>query len=76
MKFSNRIFEIVAILLVGWSAACNTDTATAPNAVPSEVASLRDALTPYTSLKLAKDAGYNLAITDCMSNGAFVSTSA
>ena len=69
MKFSNRIFEIVAILLVGWSAACNTDTATAPNAVPSEVASLRDALTPYTSLKLAKDAGYNLAITDCMSNG-------
>ena len=34
-----------------------------------EVATLREALAPYTSLKLAKDAGYNVAITDCMSNG-------
>src|SRR3954470_21759000 len=69
MKISNRIFEIVALLLVGWSAACNTETTTEPNAVASEVGVLRASLEPFTSLKLAKDAGYNLAITDCMSNG-------
>jgi hypothetical protein len=69
MRISNRIIEIVAVLLVGWSAACNSDTTTAPNVVPSEIATLKDALAPYASFKPAKDAGYNLAITDCMSNG-------
>ncbi|MEP6618799.1 MAG: hypothetical protein ABJE47_05775 [bacterium] len=37
--------------------------------VPSDVEALRASMAPYTSLALAKKAGYTTAITDCMSNG-------
>jgi hypothetical protein len=58
-----------AVLLasVGYVAACG-DSPSEPG-VPSEVQTLRTSLAPYSSLALAKNAGYSAAITDCMSNG-------
>ncbi|MEP6834051.1 MAG: hypothetical protein ABJB74_11680 [Gemmatimonas sp.] len=70
---NKRITAIVgaAVLLVPlvWAVACNDkDNVTEPT-VPAGVAELRASLAPYSSLALAKAAGYNTAITDCMSNG-------
>ena len=50
--------------LVIW--ACSNNTA--PNE-PAGVEQLRESLAPYSSLALAKAAGYSTALTDCMSNG-------
>lgn len=68
MKSSNRAVVYVGLLTLTWAAACNSDKVTS-SAVPAEVETLRNSLEPYTSLALAKNAGYNTAITDCMSNG-------
>ena len=46
--------------------ACNDDTAPRE---PAGVEQLRVSLAPYSSLALAKGAGYSTALTDCMSNG-------
>jgi hypothetical protein len=59
-----------AVVAAIWSFACSSDRTTAPTPTePAEVAALRAALAPYGSLALAKNAGYNVALTDCMSNG-------
>jgi hypothetical protein len=62
-----------ALFLLAWAGACSDDDATAPNdapaALPAAVQGLRASLAPYSSLNLAKAAGYSTAITDCMSNG-------
>ena len=50
------------------SACDDADNPTTP-ALPPAVLELRAALAPYSSLALAKAAGYGTAITDCMSNG-------
>jgi len=55
---------VVALILV----ACDDGSPTPP-ALPPAVRELRAALAPYSSLALAKTAGYTDAITDCMSNG-------
>ena len=56
---------VLALIVV---AACDDDSPTPP-ALPPAVQELRAALAPYSSLALAKTAGYSAAITDCMSNG-------
>ncbi|PYP79861.1 MAG: hypothetical protein DMD35_07040 [Gemmatimonadetes bacterium] len=54
---------------VAWGVACHDgDGPTAP-AIPPAVQQLKESLAPYSSLALAKSAGYDLALTDCMSNG-------
>ena len=60
----------LAIAATAWGVACRSDDATAPEPVePTAVQELRAALAPYTSLTLARNAGYSVALTDCMSNG-------
>ena len=63
---------LCAAVSFAWAGACssndNTDSPTAPT-LPQDVETLRQSLAPYTSLALAKQAGYSTAITDCMSNG-------
>jgi hypothetical protein len=61
-------FCAAALALAVWGAACNSDSATEPT-LPSAVQTLRASLAPYASLALAQGAGYNVALTDCMSNG-------
>jgi hypothetical protein len=68
MQLRIRTLAGIAIVLVAVAVACNDDDATAP-AVPPEVETLKASLAPYSSLALAKNAGYSAAITDCMSNG-------
>lgn len=57
----------LAMVALGLMAACDDNPATRP--VPPAVQELRASLAPYSSLALAKTAGYSTAITDCMSNG-------
>lgn len=66
MKRGIRLIQLVSLPILAF-AACDRSS-TSP-AVPSGVAALRESLAPYSSLALAKEAGYNTAITDCMSNG-------
>jgi hypothetical protein len=54
----------VAAGIVIW--ACSNSTAPSE---PAGVADLRASLAPYSSLALAKAAGYSTELTDCMSNG-------
>lgn len=68
MKAGIRFFLCAAVIPIVWAEACNKDNTTTP-ALPQGVETLRTALDPYTSFALAKNAGYNAAITDCMSNG-------
>jgi hypothetical protein len=68
MKISIKHVLYALVLPTIWVAACSSDDTTAP-AAPAGVEELRQSLAPYTSLTLAKAAGYNAAITDCMSNG-------
>ena len=56
-----------AIAIAVWGAACTSDSSTAPR--KTEIDALRASLAPYTSLALARDAGYDAQLTDCMSNG-------
>jgi len=66
MKVGIR-FTLFAIGALIWAGACGGDSPTAP--LPKDVETLRASLDAYTSLALAKQAGYSTAITDCMSNG-------
>lgn len=68
MKAGTRSILCVAVLSLAWAGACDSNNSTTP-ALPQDVEALRASLDPYTSLALAKSAGYNTAITDCMSNG-------
>jgi hypothetical protein len=71
MKAGHRVILSAAFLPFAWTGACggSNTTAPAPAPLPADVETLRASLAPYSSLKLAKDAGYATAITDCMSNG-------
>src|SRR6476661_73467 len=67
MKRTSRTFLLLAPVTLGaviW--ACSNDTAPTE---PAGVAQLRASLAPYSSLALAKAAGYSTELTDCMSNG-------
>jgi hypothetical protein len=68
MKFINRIILSIIVSSIALVWACGGNTATAPSA-PAGIDALRTSLAPYASLNLAKSAGYNTALTDCMSNG-------
>lgn len=71
MRISNRFVLLTALLPLAWAAACgdNDSTSPSPTALPAEVETLRDSLAAFTSPALARQAGYNTALTDCMSNG-------
>ncbi len=70
MKRSIWYIGSAALLSIGAVVACShSATEPTPATLPANVQPLRDALAPYTSLTLAKNAGYATAITDCMSNG-------
>lgn len=69
LKIKTAVIAAVTMAPFIWAVACNdNDDVTAP-ALPAGVEELRASLAPYSSLALAKGAGYNTAITDCMSNG-------
>ena len=68
MKLGIKSILCAVVFPVIWASACKSDDTTSP-AVPADVEELRAALAAYTSLGLAKSAGYSTAITDCMSNG-------
>jgi hypothetical protein len=72
MKISHRVMLLcTAVLPFVWAGACGSDNSTSPPAgsLPPDVETLRSSLAAFSSLSLAKTAGYNAAITDCMSNG-------
>ena len=56
----------LAVVVAAAAAACNSSTSPKE---PDGIEELRASLAPYTSLTLAKNAGYSTALTDCMSNG-------
>lgn len=63
---AGTLLSIVAALGTG----CGGDGSTSETpALPADVQTLRNSMDAFTSLNLAKAAGYNTAITDCMSNG-------
>src|SRR5215217_1876246 len=62
------VLYVTLVVASAWALACNTDDPTDP-AAPAGVEALRTSLAPFTSLTLAKEAGYEVALTDCMSNG-------
>jgi hypothetical protein len=66
MKYAGRAILFMPIVagVVIW--ACGGTTAPKE---PAGVDLLRASLAPYSSLALAKGAGYSTALTDCMSNG-------
>ena len=68
MKSTSRITSFTLAMSLAWAVACHDDAPTAP-ALPTAVESLRTSLGPYASLDLARNAGYSVALTDCMSNG-------
>lgn len=64
-------FTLAGVVVAGAAAlamACSDATTEAPT-LPQGVLALRAALDPFTSLAIAKNAGYSTALTDCMSNG-------
>src|SRR5262245_4071263 len=70
MKMIVRGIVAGALLSVGALAGCGgDDTTSATPALPADVEALRESMDAFTSLNLAKAAGYSTAITDCMSNG-------
>ena len=70
MRSGFRLILASAFIPPMLASACdkNDDNLTTP-ALPAAVQELRGSLAPYSSLALAKSAGYSTAITDCMSNG-------
>jgi hypothetical protein len=60
-----------AFIPLALAAGCggSSTTSPTPSSVPAGVEALRASMDAYTSLSLAKKAGYGTAITDCMSNG-------
>src|SRR5437773_1590131 len=72
MKTSIRPILFAVLVPLAWAGGCggdNNSTSPAPESLPASVEALRASLDAYTSLGLAKKAGYSAAITDCMSNG-------
>ncbi len=72
MKVSIRPILFAALVPLAWAGGCgggSNSTSPAPESLPASVEALRASLDAYTSLALAKKAGYSAAITDCMSNG-------
>jgi len=57
------------IAVAALAAGCGSDDTVASPPLPADVETLRQSLDAFTSLNLAKAAGYSTAITDCMSNG-------
>ncbi len=71
MRHSTRLGFVGALLAtaaLAWVGACGDDEATPPT-LPPAVQTLRASLAPFASLTLARHAGYDVALTDCMSNG-------
>ncbi|MEO7963136.1 MAG: hypothetical protein ABIT38_04410 [Gemmatimonadaceae bacterium] len=68
MSIRKTIAICATALGLAWIAACGGSKATTAPA-PQGVDDLRASLGAFSSLALAKDAGYSAAITDCMSNG-------
>jgi hypothetical protein len=68
MMFRKQISIHVGALLLAIAAGCDGDKGTAP-VEPAGMAELRASLEAFTSFDLAKNSGYNTALTDCMSNG-------
>ncbi|MFL5617715.1 MAG: hypothetical protein ACJ79A_04895 [Gemmatimonadaceae bacterium] len=69
MTVRTRLLIAMVIAPVLWGVACHDgDGPTSPD-IPPEVQALKTSLAPYSSLALAKNAGYAVALTDCMSNG-------
>jgi hypothetical protein len=66
MKVSNILYAV--ILPFVWAGSCGK-YATRSDAPSRDIESLRASLAPFSSLALAKKAGYTTPITDCMSNG-------
>lgn len=69
MMTRTRLIQGVTLLSLAWVGACNDKDSTTSPTLPPGVEELRASLAPYSSLALAKNAGYNTPITDCMSNG-------
>src|SRR5689334_11429597 len=71
MRVRIPLIALAALAPLGWAIACGGSDTTSPTAdtLPAGVEALRTSLDAYASLALAKKAGYNVAITDCMSNG-------
>ena len=70
MRVRTALLTAMVIAPVAWGSACSHDGdgPTSPS-IPPDVQALKASLEPYSSLALAKNAGYAAAITDCMSNG-------
>ena len=68
MRYLNQLIRYATLFLLAFAPACGSGDATSPGTA-GDVAALRASLAPYTSLALAKNAGYSTALTDCMSNG-------
>jgi hypothetical protein len=64
---TRRILYATLIIPAAWAAACRGNDAIAP--LPDGIEALRASLTPFVSLSVARDAGYDVALTGCMSNG-------
>jgi hypothetical protein len=71
MRLRIPLIAFAVLAPLGWAVACGGSDSTSPAAetLPPGVEALRSSLDAYTSLSLAKKAGYSVAITDCMSNG-------
>lgn len=69
LKVKTALIAVATLVPFVWAVACNDKNDVTEPTVPPGVAELRASLEPYTSLSLAKAAGYKDAITDCMSNG-------
>jgi hypothetical protein len=69
MSRLHRAALIALLLPLALTATSRAGAQSAKAALSPEVQALRASLAAYSSLKLAKDAGYNTPITDCMSNG-------
>ncbi|MEP6729798.1 MAG: hypothetical protein ABJE10_04125 [bacterium] len=68
MKVRTGLIPVAAIFPFAWALACHdVNTQVTTPTLPPAVQSLKASLAPFASLRLAKSAGYNIAITDCMS---------
>jgi len=69
MRVRTTLLIAMVIAPVLWGVACHDDDGPTVPPIPADVQALKASLAPYSSLALAKTAGYAAAITDCMSNG-------
>ena len=68
MRLRHSITICASMLAAVLAAACNGYKVVSPGE-PAGVETLRNSLAAYSSLNLAKAAGYGTLLTDCMSNG-------